>query len=73
MLSPDVFVTDQGTRDVVHMCPTPNDLKQEMYGHDKGFALTLYKLPDTMGVIMLCAYCIQPFNYISQIHGLKTQ
>ena len=73
MLSPDVFITDQGTRGVVHMCPTPNNLKQEMYGQEKGFALTLYKLPDTMEVILLCDYCIQLINYISQMHGLKTQ
>ena len=59
LLSPDIFVTDEGTRGVVPMCPVVKDLNQGMYGQEKGFTLALYKLPDT-GTVMMLLY-INPF------------
>ena len=44
VVSPNTFVTDQGTKGIVKICQDPLGLQQGSYGQEKGFSLALYRL-----------------------------
>jgi hypothetical protein len=55
--SPNVVITNSGTKGIVHICPAPLELQQGSYGQDKGFSLAIYKLPqDTQVIYVIMNY-----------------
>ena len=48
--SPDMFVTNDQTKGVIHMCDDPLNLQQGAYGQENGFGLVVYQLPKSCQV-----------------------